>query len=65
MATTKKLSKKAREALIDAAFQRNSHGIQINVMDIGTVMDAIGRAIDTGTSLDEAAQAAFAKCRTN
>ncbi len=60
---TKKLTKKAVENMVDAAFQRHGYGIQIPMLNIGDIMRAGREAVLNGQDVDTAVKDAIEQCR--
>lgn len=50
---------KAIDALVEAAYGRHGNGVQINIMDLGNIMDAGREAARSGQDIDEAVKAAI------
>ena len=58
-------AEKAIEATVEAAFRKHANGVQINMMDLGKVMNAGRNAARAGASVDDAMIAAVAQYRQN
>jgi predicted phosphohydrolase len=54
MTTQKKMTKKQKEAAVEAAFYRHGHGVQIPIMSLSKVSAAAVAAWDAGEDLDVA-----------
>lgn len=61
----KKLSKKALEREIEKVFNRVGHGVQIGIMDLGSIFKAGEKAYAAGEDMERAIKAAIEKVRKN
>ncbi len=53
------------ESEVDAAFKKHSHGVQIPMMEINTILNAGRKAGKEGKNIDEAIQASINIHRAN
>lgn len=65
MAKRKTKAEKAIENAVDAAYKKHGNGVQVNIYDIGKILDAGRDAGAAGNDIDEAVKNAIAQYRQN
>ena len=65
MAKRKTKAEKAIEKAVDDAYKKHGSGVQVDMFDIGKILDAGYAAGAAGNNIEEAVKEALAKYRKN